>query len=175
MSAATRPDVSFPRPLATPSDLTAEGVAQTTAALNALAADAVTLYLKTKNDHRHLSGPHFRDSHLMFDEQAEQLLASVDVLTERVRRLGGTTLRSMGHVLRLQRVTDDDGGTVTVPDMLARLLTANGAMAARLRDAHETCGQQRDYATASLLEVLIDEIEWRTWFLFGAMQGDAGW
>ncbi|MCD0168197.1 MULTISPECIES: Dps family protein [unclassified Deinococcus] len=174
MSLTTTAPLTVPRPLATPTDLTAEGTAQITAALNALAADAVALYLKTKNYHWHLSGPHFRDYHLMFGEQAGQLLASVDVLAERVRRLGGTTLRSTGHVLRLQRVTDDDGDFVTAPDMLARLLAENGAMAARQRDAHEVCDRQRDYATASLLEVFIDETEWRSWFLFEAMQGDAG-
>ncbi|MCD0168201.1 Dps family protein [Deinococcus sp. UR1] len=169
---ATAP-LTVPRPLATPTDLTAEGVGQITVALNALSADSVALFLKTKNYHWHLSGPHFRDYHLMFDEQAAELLASVDVLTERVRRLGGTTLRSTSHVLSLQRVKDDDDDFVTAQDMLARLLTENQAMAAHQRDAHEICDQQRDYASASLLEDFIDATERRTWFLFEAMQSNA--
>jgi starvation-inducible DNA-binding protein len=122
--------------------------------------------MKTKNFHWHLSGPHFRDYHLLFDEQADQIFAMSDPIAERVRKVGGTTLRSIGHISRLQRVQDNDAGYVEPSDMLAELREDNKALAARLREAHEACEEHRDIATASLIEVWIDETEKRTWFLF---------
>jgi starvation-inducible DNA-binding protein len=157
-------------PLATPTDLTPEATRDVSGAMNAILADVFALYLKTKNFHWHLSGPHFRDYHLMFDEQAEQLFAMTDPIAERVRKLGGTTLRSTGHVSRLQRVADNDAEYVEPEDMLAELCEDNKTLAARLREAHDVCDEHRDVATASLIEVWIDETERRTWFLFEAAQ-----
>jgi starvation-inducible DNA-binding protein len=128
------------------------------------------LYLKTKNFHWHLSGPHFRDYHLMFDEQADQLFAMTDPLAERVRKIGGSTLKSIGHIKSLQRVLDNDANYVDPEDMLAELCVDNKTLAARLRAAHNICEQHRDVATASLIEVWIDETERRTWFLFESSQ-----
>ena len=137
-------------------------------ALNALLADFFALYLKTKNFHWHVSGPHFRDYHLLLDEQADQLFATTDVIAERVRKIGGTTLRSIGHVARLQRVSDNDADYVTPLDMLAELREDNSQLAARMRETHGVCDEHGDVATASLLEIWIDEAERRTWFLFEA-------
>jgi starvation-inducible DNA-binding protein len=137
-------------------------------ALNALLADFFALYLKTKNFHWHMSGPHFRDYHLLLDEQADQLFATTDVIAERVRKLGGTTLRSIGHVARLQRVSDNDADYVTPLDMLAELREDNARLAARMRETHGVCDEHGDVATASFLEIWIDEAERRTWFLFEA-------
>ena len=157
-------------PLATPTDLSAAAVRDVTAAMNGILADVFALYLKTKNFHWHLSGPHFRDYHLMLDEQAEQLLAMSDPVAERVRKIGGTTLRSIGHVSRLQRVGDNDAEYVEPEDMLAELCEDNKRLAARLREAHDVCDEHRDIASASLIEVWIDETERRTWFLFETSQ-----
>lgn len=157
-------------PLCTPTDLTAAATQDITGALNALLADVFALYMKTKNFHWHLSGPHFRDYHLLFDEQAEQLLAMTDPIAERVRKVGGLTIKSVGHVSRIQRVLDNDAEYVDPEDMLAELCDDNQTLAARLREAHNVCDEFRDLATASLIEVWIDETERRTWFLFETRQ-----
>jgi starvation-inducible DNA-binding protein len=154
--------------LATPSDLPDAATRDITGALNALLADTFALYVKTKNFHWHMSGPHFRDYHLLLDEQADQIYAMTDPLAERVRKLGGLTLRSIGNIARLQRVLDNDAPYVEELDMLAELRDDNKMMAARMREAHGLCDEHRDVATASLLEVWIDETERRTWFLFEA-------
>jgi starvation-inducible DNA-binding protein len=136
--------------------------------MNAILADVFALYLKTKNFHWHMSGPHFRDYHLLLDEQADQLYAMTDPIAERIRKLGGTTLRSIGHIGRLQRVVDNDADYVEPQDMLAEVREDNQELAARLREVHNVCDEHRDIATASLIEVWIDETERRTWFLFEA-------
>jgi starvation-inducible DNA-binding protein len=128
----------------------------------------LALYLKTKNFHWHLSGPHFRDYHLLLDEQADQIFATTDPIAERVRKIGGTTLRSAGHVGRLQRIADNDADYVTPLDMLAELREDNKQLAANMRETHGLCDEHDDVATASLLEVWIDEAERRVWFLFEA-------
>ena len=138
------------------------------AALNALLADIFALYLKTKNFHWHMSGPHFRDYHLLLDEQADQIYAITDTIAERVRKLGGTTLRSIKHVSALQRIDDNDADYVTPLDMLAELRDDNERLAGFMRAAHAVCDEHGDVATASLLEVWIDEAEKRVWFLFEA-------
>jgi starvation-inducible DNA-binding protein len=161
-------------PLITPTDLKAKATPDIAAAMNAILADVYALYFKTKNFHWHMSGPHFRDYHLLLDEQADQILAMSDPIAERVRKVGGTTLRSIGHVARTQRVLDNDAEYVESLDMLAELRDDNKTMAARLREAHNVCDKHRDIATASLIEVWIDETERRTWFLFEASRrGDA--
>ena len=154
--------------LDTPTDLDEDGVRKIAEAVNGLVADAFALYLKTKNFHWHLSGPHFRDYHLMLDEQADQIFATTDPLAERVRKLGAITLRSIGNVSKLQTIKDNDEIGVRPLDMLRELLADNKAMAKAMRDAHEICDDNDDVATASLLEVYIDETERRTWFLFEA-------
>jgi starvation-inducible DNA-binding protein len=155
-------------PLKTPNSLGAEAARDITGALNALLADFFALYLKTKNFHWHVSGPHFRDYHLLLDEQADQLYATTDPIAERARKLGGTTLRSIGHIARLQHVADNDADYVTPLDMLAELREDNARLADRMRATHEVCDEHGDVATASLLEVWIDEAERRVWFLFEA-------
>jgi starvation-inducible DNA-binding protein len=157
-------------PLSTPTDLAAEATRDVTAAMNAILADVFALYLKTKNFHWHLSGPHFRDYHLMFDEQGAQLLAMTDPIAERVRKIGGSTIKSIGNISRLQRVLDNDADYVDPEDMLAELCEDNKTLAARLREAHNVWDEHRDIATASLIETWIDETEKRTWFLFEAGQ-----
>jgi starvation-inducible DNA-binding protein len=143
--------------------------------MNAIAADVFALYLKTKNFHWHLSGPHFRDYHLLFDEQADQIFAMTDAIAERVRKVGGSTLRSIGHIARMQRISDNDAAYVEPSDMLAELREDNKSLAARLREAHDVVDEHRDIATASLIEVWIDETERRTWFLFEAgRRSDSG-
>jgi len=154
--------------LITPTDLTTEATRNVAGAMNALLADVFALYLKTKNFHWHMSGPHFRDYHLLLDEQADQIFAMTDPIAERIRKLGGTTIRSIGHVARLQRVLDNDAAFVEPEDMLAELREDSKAFAARLREAHGVCEEYADVATASLIEVWIDETERRTWFLFEA-------
>jgi starvation-inducible DNA-binding protein len=154
--------------LQTPTDLPSNAVKDVAAALNLLLADAFALYVKTKNFHWHISGPHFRDYHLMLDEQADQIFATTDALAERVRKLGGTTLRSIGHIARTQRIVDNDAEFVTPLDMLAELREDNKQMAAAMREAHQVCDDAGDVASASLIEVWIDETEKRTWFLFEA-------
>src|SRR2546426_2639676 len=153
-------------PLATRTDLSRAGVKDITGAMNAILADVFALYLKTKNFHWHMSGPHFRDYHLLLDEQADQLFAMTDPIAERVRKLGGITLRSIGQISRTQRVLDNDAEYVEPLDMLAELADDNKTLAARLREAHNVCDEHRDVATASLIEVWIDETERRAWFLF---------
>ena len=157
-------------PLHTPTDLTAEATRDIAGALNALLADVFALYLKTKNFHWHLSGPHFRDYHLMFDEQGDQLFAMTDPIAERVRKVGGSTIKSIGQIARQQRVLDNEADYVDPDDMLSELCEDNKDLAARLREAHDLCDEHRDVATASLIEVWIDETERRTWFLFETAQ-----
>jgi starvation-inducible DNA-binding protein len=141
------------------------GVDEIVQSLNAVLADLFALYIKTKNFHWHVSGPHFRDYHLLLDDQATQILATTDTLAERVRKLGKTTLRSIGHIARLQRVTDNDADAVPALEMLGELIVDNTELAARLRQAHALCDEHGDVATASLIENWIDEAEQRTWFL----------
>jgi starvation-inducible DNA-binding protein len=161
-------------PLSTPSDLTRAATKEVGGAMNAILADVFALYMKTKNFHWHLSGPHFRDYHLLLDEQADQLYAMTDPIAERVRKLGGLTIRSIGHIARLQRVRDNDAEFVEPSDMLAELRDDNKALAASLREAHNVCEEHRDIATASLIEVWVDETERRTWFLFeSSRRGDS--
>jgi starvation-inducible DNA-binding protein len=155
-------------PMKTPTDLDPSAMKDIAGALNAIAADVFALYLKTKNFHWHMSGPHFRDYHLLLDEQADQLFAMTDPVAERIRKVGGTTLRSIGHVARVQRVLDNDAEYVEPEDMLAELREDNKTLAARLREAHDVCDGYHDIASASLIEVWIDETERRTWFLFEA-------
>ncbi len=154
--------------LDTPTDLSAEAVRAVSEALNAILADTLALYMKTKNFHWHASGPHFRDYHLMLDEQSEQILATVDELAERVRKIGGTTLRSIGHIQRLMRIKDNDEDFVAPLDMLRELMADNKATIQAMRAAHELADKHEDVATASLLETFIDGAERRTWFLFEA-------
>src|SRR5437867_7981509 len=155
-------------PLATPTDLKPNAVRDLAGALNILLADMFGLYLKTKNFHWHVSGPHFRDYHLLLDEQGDQIFATTDAIAERVRKIGGTTLRSMGHIGRLQRIEDNNADFVTPMDVLAELRDDNKELVARMRETHDLCDEHGDVATASLLEVWIDEAERRTWFLFEA-------
>ena len=155
-------------PLETRTDLTPSATKDIAAAMNAILADVFALYVKTKNFHWHMSGPHFRDYHLLLDEQGEQLFAMTDPIAERVRKIGGLTLRSIGQISRTQRVLDNDADYVEPLDMLAELADDNRTMAARLREAHNVCDEHRDVATASLIEVWIDETERRAWFLFEA-------
>lgn len=162
----TSPQAQRRQPLATPTDLGADATADIAAALTALLADLFALYLKTKNFHWHLSGPHFRDYHLLLDEQADQIFAVTDAAAERARKLGGTTLRSIGHIARLQRIADNDAEFVTAQDMLAELADDNRQLTGILRAVHDTCEDHGDVATASLVEAWIDEAERRIWFLF---------
>jgi len=155
-------------PLATPTDLKPAATKDIAAAMNAILADVFALYLKTKNFHWHMSGPHFRDYHLLLDEQADQLFAMTDAIAERVRKIGGSTLKSIGHISRIQRVQDNDVDYVEPQDMLAEVREDNKELTARLREAHNVCEEHRDIATASLIEVWIDETERRTWFLYEA-------
>jgi starvation-inducible DNA-binding protein len=154
--------------LDTPTDLDNEAVQDISAALNAILADSFALYLKTKNFHWHVSGPHFRDYHVMLDEQADAIFATTDPLAERVRKLGGTTLRSIGHISKVQTLQDNDDAFVGPNEMLRELMADNKAVAAAMRKAHEVCEEHKDVASASLLEMYIDETEKRTWFLFEA-------
>ncbi|MEO7549362.1 MAG: DNA starvation/stationary phase protection protein [Ramlibacter sp.] len=158
-------------PLATPTDLKPGATKDIAGALNDVLADVFAIYLKTKNFHWHMSGPHFRDYHLMLDEQAAQLFAMTDPLAERIRKVGGKTLRSIGHIARVQRVLDNDADFVEPSDMLAELRDDNKTLASSLRGAHDVCDEHRDIASASLIEVWIDEAERRTWFLFESSRG----
>jgi starvation-inducible DNA-binding protein len=170
MSEAKKKDLKGRRaaPLVTPSDLGAEASQEIAGGMNAILADVWALYLKTKNFHWHMSGPHFRDYHLLLDEQADQLYAMSDPIAERIRKVGGSTLRSIGHIARLQRIKDNDADYVDPLDMLAELREDNQQLAARLREVHDVVDEARDIATASLIENWIDETERRTWFLFEA-------
>ena len=153
-------------PLATPTDLESSATKDIAAGLNLMLADVFAIYLKTKNFHWHMSGPHFRDYHLMLDEQADQLFAMTDPIAERIRKMGGPTLRSIGHISGMQRVLDNDADYVEPCDMLAELRDDNKMLAANFRAVHDLCNEHRDIASASLIEVWIDETERRTWFLF---------
>jgi starvation-inducible DNA-binding protein len=154
--------------LATRSDIEPEAVKNISGALNALLADVFSLYLKTKNFHWHMSGPHFRDYHLLLDEHADQIFAMSDDIAERVRKIGGTTVRSIGHVARLKRIDDNDAEFVTPEDMLAELRENELALIHSMRAAHDLCDEAGDVATASLLENWIDQAQRRNWFLFEA-------
>ncbi|MGO7538676.1 Dps family protein [Rhizobium ruizarguesonis] len=153
-------------PLKTPSSLSTNAITDISAALTALLADVFTLYVKTKNFHWHMSGPHFRDYHLLLDEQAEQIFATTDDIAERARKIGGTTLRSIGQIARQQRLLDNDADFVTPEDMLSELREDNVQLVSLLREVHGLCDEHNDVATASLIENWIDEGERRTWFLF---------
>jgi len=153
-------------PLITPTDLGDEASMDIAGGMNAILADVFALYLKTKNFHWHMSGPHFRDYHLLLDEQADQLYAMTDPIAERIRKTGGSTLRSIGHMARSQRVKDNDAEYVEPMDMLAELREDNQALTTRLREVHEMVDEHRDFATASLIEGWVDEAERRTWFLY---------
>ena len=159
-------------PLVTPSDLGAKASVNIAGGMNAILADVWALYFKTKNFHWHMSGPHFRDYHLLLDEQADQLYEMSDPIAERIRKVGGNTLRSIGHVARLQRIKDNDADYVDPLDMLAELREDNQSLAARLREVHDVVDEARDIATASLIENWIDETERGTWFLFEASRQD---
>jgi len=152
--------------LGTPTDLRAEATRDVSAALGGLLADVFALYMKIKNFHWHMSGRHFRDFHLMLDEQGAELFAMTDPIAERARKLGGTTLRSIGHIARQQRIKDNDADYVDPQDMLAELRDDNKQLTAIMRQVHNVCDEHGDIATASLLENWIDEAERRTWFLF---------
>ena len=154
--------------LHTPTDLSADATSAVTEVLNPLVADAFALYVKTKNFHWHVTGPHFRDYHLLLDEQGDQIFAMTDMLAERVRKIGGNTLRSIGHITKLKRIVDNDAEFVPAVDMLRELMEDNKHVAAAMRKAHEVCDEHNDVASASLLETFIDETERRTWFLFEA-------
>ncbi|ETR78648.1 DNA-binding protein [Afipia sp. P52-10] len=160
--------------LDTPTDLSQEGVDKISAAMNTILADTFALYLKTKNFHWHVSGPHFRDLHLMFDEQGTEILGTTDEIAERVRKIGGTTLRSIGQIGKLQTLEDNDEAFVPAIDMLRELMNDNKKVVKAMREAHEIADKYDDTATASLLENFIDAAEKRVWFLFEASraQGD---
>jgi starvation-inducible DNA-binding protein len=158
-------------PLTVPTDLTRSAVKDIAGAMNAILADVFALYLKTKNFHWHMSGPHFRDYHLLLDEHGDQLYAMTDPIAERIRKLGGLTIKSIGQISRIQRVLDNDADYVDPADMVAELAEDNQTLAARLREAHNVCDEHRDVATASLIEVWIDETERRTWFLSEIKRG----
>jgi starvation-inducible DNA-binding protein len=153
-------------PLTTPTTLSEKAVSSVSVALTLLLSDVFALYLKTKNFHWHMSGPHFRDYHLMLDEQGDQLFAMTDPVAERVRKVGGTTIRSIGHISRLQRIADNDAAYVAPFDMIAELREDNASLTRSMREVHALCDDAGDVATASLLENWIDETEKRTWFLF---------
>lgn len=153
-------------PLMTPSDLDETATKSIAGAMNEILADVFALYVKTKNFHWHLSGPHFRDYHLLLDEQSDQLFAMTDPIAERVRKLGAQTLKSIGQIARLSRVLDNDADYVEPNDMLEELCDDNKSLASRLREAHAICDENNDKATASLIEVWLDETERRTWYLF---------
>lgn len=171
-SQATRTK-SYPPPqhLATPTDLTPQEARAVTEAVNPLIADAFALYVKTKNFHWHLYGPHFNDYHLLFDEQAGTILESIDAMAERVRRVGGTTIRSINHIGQLQTIEDDDDDLVSSEEMVKRLTKDNAHMAKMIRSAIVVCDKNRDSATSNQLQEILDQTERRTWFLFEILQG----
>ena len=156
--------------LATPTDLASEGVAAVADHLRGLLADVFTLYVKTKNFHWHMSGPHFRDYHLLLDEQADQLFAMTDDIAERARKIGATSLHSISDIAKHQRLQDNNAEFVGPQEMLAELTADNKQLTHLLREAHEVCDEHNDVATASLIENWIDESERRTWFLFSAAE-----
>jgi starvation-inducible DNA-binding protein len=163
----------FPAPpeLATPTDLLAEAVEAIASAVNPLIADAFALYAKTKNFHWHLAGPHFRDYHLLFDEQAAAILDSIDILAERVRRIGGTTIRSVSHISRLQTIEDDNDDFVPAGEMIQRLLADNRHIAEQQRAAIAVCDERGDTPTGNVLQEILDQTERRIWFLYEVSQG----
>src|SRR5579863_9132944 len=161
-------------PLTTPSDIDPKTVQEIAGALNALLADVFSLYLKTKNFHWHMSGPHFRDYHLLLDDHGDQLFAMTDDIAERVRKIGGATIRSIGNIARLQRIPDNDADFVTPEDMLAELHEDEKALTFSMRAVHTLCGDEGDVATASLLENWIDQGQRRGWFLFEATRHSRG-
>jgi starvation-inducible DNA-binding protein len=165
---------SYPAPakLATVTDLTQAESQAVTTAVNPLIADAFTLYVKTKNFHWHLYGSHFRDLHLLFDEHADAILASTDTMAERVRRVGGTTIRSIGHISELQTIEDDNNEEVPPMEMVRRLMEDNAQIAKSVRNAISVCDKNRDSATSNLLQEILDETERRKWFLFEILQRD---
>lgn len=156
-------------PLTTPSDLDAKAAKEVGGTMNRVLADVFALYLKTKNFHWHMTGPHFRDYHLLLDEQADQIFAMTDPIAERVRKIGAPTLKSIGEIGKTQRILDNDAEYVEPSDMLAELREDNASLTANMREAHDLCEKHRDIATASLLEVWIDETERRAWFLFSSI------
>ena len=160
-----------PPQLATPTDLTPDAAQAVTQAINPIVADAFALYVKAKNFHWHLAGSHFRDYHLLFDEQADQLLASIDPLAERVRRIGGTTIRSISHISNIQTIADDNNDFVSPREMVQRLIDDNRHIAETMRAAMELCDEKRDHPTSNLLQELLDETEKRIWFLYEVSQG----
>ena len=166
MSKTASPKERQKAKLDTPTDLGSNATRDISGALNALLADVFALYMKTKNFHWHVSGPHFRDYHLLFDEQAAELFAMTDPIAERVRKVGGTTLHSIGDIARHQRLADNDAAYVEPSDMIAELREDNQALIASLRETHDVCDEERDWATASLIEEWIDQAEKRIWFLF---------
>ena len=157
--------------LDTPTDLGADAVKAVSAAVNGLLADSFALYLKTKNFHWHVSGPHFRDYHLLLDDQAAEIFGATDDMAERIRKIGGTTLRSIGHIAKLQTIEDNDADFVPPGVMLKELMEDNKKIVAAMRKAHEVCDEHEDVATASLIENWIDQTEKRIWFLFEAARG----
>ncbi|WP_027534305.1 Dps family protein [Bradyrhizobium sp. WSM3983] len=160
--------------LDTPTDLQPQAVNKVSEALNVLLADAFALYLKTKNFHWHISGRHFRDYHLLLDEQSDQIFATTDQLAERVRKIGGATVKSIGQIAKLQTIKDNNEDYVPPREMLRELMQDNKHVAAAMRKAHEVCDNAGDVASASILEVFIDETERRTWFLFEATRQEGG-
>jgi len=170
MGIATKEET--PTKLAVPNDLNEQKRQEVVERLNPLVADAFALYVKSKNFHWHLSGSHFRDYHLLFDEQANQIFAMIDVLAERARKMGGTTIRSIGQINRLKSIEDDDEAFVEPERMIRHLLNDNKELVARMRGAHKVCGEAKDFATTSILEVFIDEAERRIWFLFETIAGN---
>jgi starvation-inducible DNA-binding protein len=161
-------------PLLTPTDLKAAATKDIAAAMNGILADVFALYIKTKNFHWHMSGPHFRDYHLLLDEQADEIFEMTDPIAERVRKLGGLTIRSIGQISRTQRLLDNDAEYVEPSDMLAELADDNRILTVSLRQAHNVCDEHGDIATASLIEVWVDQTERRSWFLFEATRhGDS--
>jgi starvation-inducible DNA-binding protein len=160
--------------LGTPTDLKPQATRDISAALSGLLADVFALYVKTKNFHWHMSGRHFRDYHLLLDEQSDQIFSMTDPIAERARKIGGTTLRSIGQIARQQRILDNDAEYVEPQDMLAELREDNKQLVAIMREVHNVCEDHGDVATASLLEVWIDETERRTWFLFESTRNALG-
>jgi starvation-inducible DNA-binding protein len=172
MAATSPQEAKAPRALSTPNALSPDAVSAVSEALNRVLADTFALYMKTKNFHWHVSGPHFRDYHLLFDEQAAQLLATTDPIAERVRKIGGATLRSIAQITKLQRLKDNEEDFVPAGAMLRELMDDNKALAEAMREAHEIADEHDDVATESLLEVWIDEAEKRLWFLFEASRSE---
>jgi starvation-inducible DNA-binding protein len=173
MAANLGRDQQTHKTLQTPTEHSPDAVAAISGALNTLLADTYALFLKTKNFHWHVSGPHFRDYHLLFEEQASEILAITDVIAERVRMLGGATLRSIGQIVKLQRLKDSDEAFVPAGDMMRQLMDDNRALIGSMREAHKVCGEHDDLASASLLEEWIDQAEKRVWFLFETSRGAA--